>query len=116
MTAQQTARQSEADRIRGERTPEPRRQRLAVPSPTCGHQDIGNLLWVWPRANAPSGLRAATAAGVLAALDHTFEPDMRVFAYGLGADATYRPVAESTEELVLERPFPIRLPISEITP
>jgi Uma2 family endonuclease len=41
---------------------------------------------------------------------------VHVFAYELGADGTYRLVADSTEELVVEKPFEIRLPISEITP
>jgi Uma2 family endonuclease len=41
---------------------------------------------------------------------------VHVFAYELGADGSYRLVADSAEELVLEKPFEIRLPISEITP
>ena len=40
---------------------------------------------------------------------------MHVFAYEL-VDGAYELVADSTEELVLERPFEIRLPIRDITP
>lgn len=147
---------------------------IVVPSPTFGHQNIGNLLWAWLRARAPKDMLVATATGVAVALDQTFEPDLlvvstevdsdvhyataeqtvlvvevvskgtrrrdriqkpaeyavagipffwrieqhpvHVFAYELGADGTYQLVADSTEELVLEKPFEIRLPISEITP
>jgi Uma2 family endonuclease len=41
---------------------------------------------------------------------------VHVFAYELGADGAYTLVTDSTEELVVEKPFEIRLPISEITP
>ena len=40
---------------------------------------------------------------------------LHIFAYDL-VDDRYQLVAESTEELVLEKPFPIRLPIADITP
>jgi Uma2 family endonuclease len=41
---------------------------------------------------------------------------VHVFAYELVGDGSYRLVADTTEELVLEKPFEVRLPISEITP
>jgi Uma2 family endonuclease len=41
---------------------------------------------------------------------------VHVFAYDLGPDGTYKLVADSDTELVLERPFAIRLPIGDITP
>jgi Uma2 family endonuclease len=41
---------------------------------------------------------------------------VRVFAYELASGDTYRLVADSDAELVLERPFEIRMPIAEITP
>jgi Uma2 family endonuclease len=41
---------------------------------------------------------------------------VRVFAYELGLNHTYQLVTDSDTELVLERPFEIRLPIAEITP
>jgi Uma2 family endonuclease len=47
-----------------------------VPSPTIGHQDIGNLLWAWLRANAPGGYRAATAVGIQLDERNTREPDV----------------------------------------
>jgi Uma2 family endonuclease len=40
---------------------------------------------------------------------------VRVFAYELVDDA-YKLVADATDELVVDRPFPIRLPIRDITP
>jgi Uma2 family endonuclease len=41
---------------------------------------------------------------------------LSVYAYELGSADSYRLVASSDSELVLERPFEIRLPIAEITP
>jgi Uma2 family endonuclease len=41
---------------------------------------------------------------------------VHVYAYELGEDGTYRLAAESETELVLERPFEIRLTIADITP
>jgi Uma2 family endonuclease len=43
------------------------------------------------------------------------QPPVHVYAYEL-AGAEYRLVADSAEELVLSRPFEIKLPIAEITP
>src|SRR5262249_22359128 len=41
---------------------------------------------------------------------------VHVYAYELGEDGTYRIVADSATELVLDRPFEIRLAIADITP
>jgi Uma2 family endonuclease len=41
---------------------------------------------------------------------------VHVYAYQLGADGQYKLIADSAEELVVDEPFPIRLPIGEITP
>jgi Uma2 family endonuclease len=41
---------------------------------------------------------------------------VHVFAYELGDDGIYRLVADSTTELLLERPFEIKLSIADITP
>jgi Uma2 family endonuclease len=41
---------------------------------------------------------------------------VHVFAYRLATNGTYELAAESTELLKLDEPFPIALPISEITP
>jgi Uma2 family endonuclease len=146
---------------------------LVVPSPTVGHQYIGNLVWLWLRDHAPTHLRPTTAVGVVVAGDTTYEPDVvlhrvetdpdhhylkpeeivlvvevvspgtrrrdrfdkpsayadagipyywrveqnpvHVFAYKL-SHGKYEEVGNSAEELVLDEPFAIRLPISEITP
>jgi Uma2 family endonuclease len=147
---------------------------VVVPSPTIGHQDIRNLLWMWFRQNAPTAFRPATAVGVVVTHTKTLEPDMvllrtpvanehhyvgpeqvlisveivspgtkkrdrfykpeayaragvphywrieqspvHVFAYDLAADGSYQLIADSDLELVLTRPFEIRLPIAAITP
>lgn len=146
---------------------------IVVPSPTFGHQTIGNLLWLWLRRHAPLDLAPVTAVGV--AIDHrsTLEPDvlllhrpvvesshyfdpeqvmlvvevvspgtrrrdrlekpaeyaavgiphywrveqdpLRVHAYDL-VDGRYELVAESAEELVLAKPFEIRLRVRDIAP
>jgi Uma2 family endonuclease len=49
---------------------------IVVPTPTIGHQDIGNLLWLWLRQNAPEGTRPGTALGVAIGFKDTFEPDV----------------------------------------
>ena len=49
---------------------------IVVPSPTVGHQDIGNLLWMWFRQNAPDLFRPGTAIGVLIGIKDTVEPDV----------------------------------------
>jgi Uma2 family endonuclease len=41
---------------------------------------------------------------------------VHVFAYRLSASGTYELVADSTQMLTLDEPFPISLPITEITP
>jgi Uma2 family endonuclease len=146
---------------------------IVVPSPTGRHQNIGNLLWLWFRQNAPAEFGPFTAVGVAISLQDTFEPDVvllrepiedtnhyfsaervavavevvspstrrrdrfekpgdyaaagiphywrieqdpvHVFAYDL-VDGRYELVADSADELVLSAPFPIRLPIRDITP
>ncbi|WP_433298258.1 Uma2 family endonuclease [Actinoplanes sp. CA-030573] len=49
---------------------------IVVPSPTLGHQDIGNLLWLWFRRNAPDGFQPGTALGVALGSQDSFEPDV----------------------------------------
>jgi Uma2 family endonuclease len=49
---------------------------VVVPKPTISHNDIGNLLWMWFRQNAPAGLRPATEAGVTTGLRDSLEPDV----------------------------------------
>lgn len=146
---------------------------IVVPSPTVGHQQIGNLLWLWLRQHAPTDYEAVTAVGVAVGLKDSLEPDVvlmhgplalarhfllpdqvelvvevvspgtrrrdrlekpaeyaaagiphywrieqnpvHVFAHDL-VDGTYQLAADSADELVLTAPFPIRLPISDITP
>jgi Uma2 family endonuclease len=41
---------------------------------------------------------------------------VHVYAYEFGPEGTYKLIADSDTELVLERPFEIRLPIGDITP
>jgi Uma2 family endonuclease len=47
-----------------------------VPSPALDHQDIGNLLWLWFRQNAPDVFRPGTAVGVVIGFKDTLEPDV----------------------------------------
>jgi len=49
---------------------------IVSPSPTLGHQNIGNLLWMWFMQNAPDELVPVTAIGVAVSLRDTFEPDV----------------------------------------
>ncbi|GAB2610113.1 hypothetical protein Aab01nite_24270 [Paractinoplanes abujensis] len=49
---------------------------IVVPSPTLGHQNIGNLLWLWFRQNAPKEFVAGTAVGVAVTLQDSLEPDV----------------------------------------
>lgn len=49
---------------------------LVVPSPTLGHQEIGNLLWMWFRHNTPPEFRASTALGTAIDFKNTLEPDV----------------------------------------
>lgn len=147
---------------------------LVVPSTTLGHQEIGNLLWLWFRQHAPRELVPSTATGVVIDAATTFEPDVllldrehvhpdshysmaehvalvvevvspgtrrrdrlekpagyaaagiahywrieqnpvHVYAYHL-VDGNYQLVADSAEELVLAKPFEIRLRIRDIVP
>jgi Uma2 family endonuclease len=146
---------------------------VVVPSPTFGHQRIGNLLWAWLHAHCPPHLAASTALGVAVGANNSCEPDVlvhsaetaldkhflmpgdvtivveivspstrrrdridkpavyaeagipyfwrveqdpvRIHAYRLDG-GRYTEQAASTDELVVDTPFPIRLPIREITP
>jgi Uma2 family endonuclease len=49
---------------------------IVVPSPTLGHQFIGNLLWSWLAQHAPEQFAPATAVGVAVNVDSTLEPDV----------------------------------------
>jgi Uma2 family endonuclease len=49
---------------------------IVIPSPTSGHQQIGSLLWLWFRQNAPAEFRAVQAVGVLVNATNTLEPDV----------------------------------------
>ena len=49
---------------------------IVVPSPTVGHQNIGNLLWLWFRQHAPQDYLAVTAVGVATGLKDSLEPDV----------------------------------------
>jgi Uma2 family endonuclease len=49
---------------------------IVVPSPTIGHQNIGNLLWAWLRQYAPTEFAPVTAIGILMDVDATLEPDV----------------------------------------
>jgi Uma2 family endonuclease len=49
---------------------------VVVPSPSIGHQNIGNLLWSWLYRNAPKTFLPVTAIGVMVSPKDTFEPDL----------------------------------------
>lgn len=49
---------------------------VVVPTPSIGHQQIGNLLWMWLRQHAPDDFEPATAVGVAVALKDSLEPDV----------------------------------------
>ncbi|GAA3929625.1 Uma2 family endonuclease [Actinoplanes auranticolor] len=49
---------------------------IVVPSPSIGHQQIGNLLWMWLRQHAPDHFEPATAVGVAVGLRDSLEPDV----------------------------------------
>src|SRR5688572_23584570 len=147
---------------------------IVVPSPTVGHQQIGNLLWMWLHHNSPPEFVPSTALGVVIDFKNTLEPDVvllrrpvamdrhfftheevvlavevgspgttrrhrlekpptyaaagvpffwrieqnptHIYAYQRATDGTYRLVADSDKELVLDEPFEIRLAIKDITP
>jgi Uma2 family endonuclease len=146
---------------------------VLVPSPTIGHQNIANRLWMWLFRNAPLSVEPATAVGVVISHRNTFEPDVvllrrpvvadnhyvdaeqvvlavevvspgtrrrdrlekpadyadvgiphywrieqnpvHVYAYDL-VDGRYELVADSAEELIVNKPFDVRLPVRDITP
>jgi Uma2 family endonuclease len=62
---------------------------IVTPSPTLGHQTIGNLLWMWFRQHAPEEYVAATAVGVLVTLRDTLEPDVVLFRQPITASHHY---------------------------
>jgi Uma2 family endonuclease len=62
---------------------------IVVPSPTIGHQEIGNLLWLWFRQHAPLDFQPATAVGVLVTLRDTLEPDVVLLRRPVGNDHHY---------------------------
>jgi Uma2 family endonuclease len=49
---------------------------IVVPSPSIGHQQIGNLLWSWLRQHAPGDFESVTALGVAVGLKDSLEPDV----------------------------------------
>jgi Uma2 family endonuclease len=49
---------------------------IVVPSPTLGHQKIGNRLWSWFEVNAPEEFEPWTAVGVAVGLKDSMEPDV----------------------------------------
>jgi Uma2 family endonuclease len=49
---------------------------IVVPSPTAGHQNIGNLLWAWLREHAPKEFTPVTAVGVALGINDSVEPDV----------------------------------------
>ncbi|GAA2549332.1 Uma2 family endonuclease [Winogradskya consettensis] len=59
---------------------------IVVPSPTIGHQNIGNLLWLWLRQHAPDSFLAVTAVGVAMGFRDSLEPDVLLL---------HRPVPDS---------------------
>ncbi|WP_307871800.1 Uma2 family endonuclease [Micromonospora sp. U21] len=62
---------------------------VVVPSPTFGHQNIGNLLWMWLRQHAPAELTPATAVGVAINYRNTLEPDVVLLQRPVAADHHY---------------------------
>jgi Uma2 family endonuclease len=49
---------------------------VVVPSPSLGHQKIGNLLWTWLADHAPDFFEPAAAVGVAVGLKDSLEPDV----------------------------------------
>jgi Uma2 family endonuclease len=49
---------------------------VVVPSPTIGHQNIGNRLWMWLFQHAPAVYEPVTAVGVALTHRNTLEPDV----------------------------------------
>ncbi|WP_250003250.1 Uma2 family endonuclease [Actinoplanes sp. M2I2] len=91
---------------------------IEVPSPTLEHQNIGNLLWLWFRQNAPEEFEAGTAIGVAVRIPHfwrTEQDPVHVYAYDL-VNGRYEPAGDADTELVLSAPFETKLPILDITP
>ncbi len=59
---------------------------------------------------------AEYAAGGIPYYWRVEQDPLHVFAYRLGEGDQYELVADSTDALTLDEPFPITLPIAEITP
>jgi hypothetical protein len=68
---------------------------IEIPTPTIGHQNVGNLLWMWLHQHAPEDFQAVTAVGIGTGLRDTLEADVL---------------------LIDSAPFEIKLPIRDITP
>jgi Uma2 family endonuclease len=49
---------------------------VVVPTPSIGHQQIGNLLWLWLREHSPEEFESVTAVGVAFGYQDTLEPDV----------------------------------------
>ena len=62
---------------------------IVVPSPTLGHQNIGNLLWMWLKQNAPDEFVPATSVGVAIGLKDTLEPDVALLRQPADTDSHY---------------------------
>jgi len=60
-----------------------------VPSPTGGHQNIGNLLWLWFRQHAPLDFEPVTAVGVAVSHKSAFEPDVVLLRRPVDGDTHY---------------------------
>lgn len=73
---------------------------ILVPSPSFGHQKISHRLWRWFEDHAPREFEPSGATGVVV---------------GLVGDR-YELVADSAEELVLAKPFEVRLRVRDIAP
>jgi Uma2 family endonuclease len=62
---------------------------IVVPSPTLGHQNIGNLLWMWLIQNAPDTFLPTTAIGVAIGVKDTLEPDVALLRQPVTTNAHY---------------------------
>jgi hypothetical protein len=83
-----------------------------VPWPSFGHQKINWRLVNWLEGHLPHGFEPQLAAGVLIGGNTTREPDAMI----LHSPVELEHQADSAEELVLSKPFEIRLPIRDIAP
>lgn len=62
---------------------------LVVPSPTVGHQKIGNRLYIWLERHAPDGFEGSTAVGVALGFRDTLEPDVLLLRQPVENDRHY---------------------------